>query len=165
VLLVTGRAVVDGRPWVRVRLPVRPNGSEGWVPTDVVRFNHTPLRIVIDQSERSLTLYRRGRRILRTTVAIGTPATPTPNGRFAVAERILTHTPGAFLGPVVMPLTGYSDTLNEYAGGNGRVAIHGTSLPDLLGTRASHGCIRVANRDIVRISRLVRPGAPVLIRT
>src|SRR5262249_52005454 len=130
-----------------------------------VRFNQTPLRIVIDQSERSLTLYRAARPILRTTVAIGTPATPTPNGRFAVAERILTHTPGAFLGPVVMPLTGYSDTLNEYAAGTGRVAIHVTSLPDLLGTRASHGCIRVANRDIVRISRLVRPGAPVLIRT
>jgi lipoprotein-anchoring transpeptidase ErfK/SrfK len=164
VLLVTGRAAVDGRTWVQVRLPVRPNGSQGWLPTDVLRFNRTSLRIVIDQSARTLTLYRAGHRVLRTTVAIGTPATPTPNGRFAVAERILTHTPGAFLGPVVMPLTGYSNTLNEYAGGNGRVAIHGTSLPELLGTRASHGCIRVANRDIVRLSRLVRPGAPVLIR-
>jgi lipoprotein-anchoring transpeptidase ErfK/SrfK len=64
----------------------------------------------------------------------------------------------------VLPLTGYSETLNEYAGGDGRVAIHGTSLPSLLGTRASHGCIRVRNADIVRISRLVRPGTPVQIR-
>jgi lipoprotein-anchoring transpeptidase ErfK/SrfK len=44
------------------------------------------------------------------------------------------------------------------------VAIHGTSLPELLGTRASHGCIRVQNRWIVRLSRMVRPGTPVQIR-
>jgi lipoprotein-anchoring transpeptidase ErfK/SrfK len=164
VLEVTEVRQVDGRGWARLRLPVRPNGTQGWVPADALRFRRTELRIVIDQSERTLSLLDRGRVTLRVPVAVGTPGTPTPNGRFAVAELIRTGQRGAFLGPIVFPLTGYSDTLNEYAGGNGRVAIHGTSLPELLGTRASHGCVRVGNRWIVKLSRLVRPGTPVLIR-
>jgi lipoprotein-anchoring transpeptidase ErfK/SrfK len=164
VLLVTGARLVQGVQWVQLRLPVRPNGSHGWVPATALRFNRTPLRIVIDQSERQLTLFRGLRPIHRARIAIGKAGTPTPNGRFAIAEMIRTNTPGAFLGPIVFPITGYSETLNEYAGGNGRVAIHGTSLPALIGKRASHGCIRLENSDIVLLSRRVRPGTPVLIR-
>jgi lipoprotein-anchoring transpeptidase ErfK/SrfK len=63
----------------------------------------------------------------------------------------------------VMPLTGFSQTLNEYAGGDGRVAIHGTSVPSLIGTAASHGCVRMRNADVRRLARLVRPGTPVAI--
>lgn len=164
VLLVKRTTVVDGRRWLDVLLPKRPNGLRGWIPADVVRLRTTRLRIVIDLSERRLRLLRGGRRIHAAPVAIGKAGTPTPVGRFAIAELVRTGVPGAFLGPVVFPLTGYSETLNEFAGGNGRVAIHGTSLPELIGTRASHGCIRLRNRDVVRLSRIVRPGTPVLIR-
>lgn len=163
-LHVTAVRRVKGVLWVRVLLPVRPNGTEGWARADAFRFVSTSLRILIDQSERRLTLFRRGRPIMRVPVAVGKVETPTPTGRFAVAEMIRTHTPGAFLGPVVFPLTGYSKVLNEYAGGNGRVAMHGTSLPWLIGTRASHGCIRIENRNVARLARLVRPGTPVTIR-
>ena len=98
-------------------------------------------------------------------MAVGALGTETPrNDHFAIAELIRTHTPGAFLGPIVMPITGYSEKLNEFAGGNGRVAIHGTSLPELIGTAVSHGCIRMHNGDIVRIARVVRPGTPLKIR-
>jgi hypothetical protein len=163
-LHVTAVRRVKGVLWVRVLLPVRPNGTEGWARADAFRFVSTSLRILIDQSERRLTLFRRGRPIMRVPVAVGKVETPTPTGRFAVAEMIRTRTPGAFLGPVVFPLTGYSKVLNEYAGGNGRVAMHGTSLPWLIGTRASHGCIRIENRNVARLARLVRPGTPVTIR-
>jgi lipoprotein-anchoring transpeptidase ErfK/SrfK len=163
-LMVTGRVLGDdGRPWIRVRLPVRPNGTQGWIPQDVVRVRRTALRLRVDLSDRRLTLYRDGRVYRRVRVAVGRPEYPSPVGRFAVAELIRTRTPGAFLGPVVLPLTGFSERLNEYAGGNGRVAIHGTSVPQFLGTRASHGCIRVHNSDIVAIARIVRPGTPVEI--
>jgi lipoprotein-anchoring transpeptidase ErfK/SrfK len=162
ILQVTGVARdAEGRRWVRVRLPVRPNGTQGWLPVDVMRLNTNRLRIRVDLSERRLTLFRSGVRVMRLTVAVGTRQNPTPTGRFAVAELIRTHSPGAFLGPVVFPITGFSETLNEYAGGNGRVALHGTSLPALLGTRASHGCVRIHNRDVVRLARVVRPGTPV----
>lgn len=162
VLQITDRAEdATGRVWVRVRIPIRPNGTQGWVPVDVLRLNTTRLRIRIDLSDRRLTLYRGNRRVMRVKVAVGTPENPTPQGRFAVAELIRTRTRGAFLGPVVFPLTAFSETLNEYAGGNGRVAMHGTNAPQLLGTRASHGCIRIRNSDVVRMARIVRPGTPV----
>lgn len=154
----------DGRLWVRVRLPVRPNGSQGWMPADALRMRTTPIRVTIDVGDRQLTLYRSGRAIMKIPVAVGAVGTPTPLGQFAVAEMIRTHHPGGFLGPVVFPLTGFSETLNEYAGGNGRVAMHGTSLPELIGTRASHGCIRINNRQVNLLARFVRPGVPVLIR-
>lgn len=86
------------------------------------------------------------------------------HGRFAVAEVIPTGDPKAFLGPMVLPLTAFSDTLNEFAGGNGRVAIHGTSKPELIGQAVSHGCIRMRNADVLRLTRLVRGGTPVNIR-
>ena len=99
-------------------------------------------------------------------MAVGKPGTETPrNDHFAIAELIRTHTPGAFLGPIVMPITGYSERLNEFAGGNGRVAIHGTSLPELIGTAVSNGCIRMYNRDIARVARIARPGTPLKIRS
>lgn len=161
--VIDRRPGADGRLWIKVLVPQRPNGSSGWVPASQVRLLTTPLRIRIDLGDRRLTLYRSGRVVKRIRVAVGAPGTPTPTGRFAVAEVIRTHHPGGFLGPVVFPLTGFSNVLNEYAGGNGRVAMHGTSLPELIGTRASHGCIRIRNADVAWMARHVRPGVPVTI--
>jgi lipoprotein-anchoring transpeptidase ErfK/SrfK len=165
-LLVTRSVVTEGRRWVEVLLPIRPNGTRGWVPAGALRLRTTPFRIVIDVGDRRLTIFRSNRPILRAPIAVGKPGNETPrNDDFAIAEMIRTRTPGAFLGPVVFPITGYSEKLNEFLGGDGRVAIHGTSLPELIGTAASHGCIRMYNRDNVRMSRLVRPGTPVKIRS
>lgn len=164
-LLVTRSVVRDGVRWVEVLLPIRPNGTRGWIRADVMALRTTAVRISIDISDRRLTLSRAGRRVLRAPIAVGAPGTPTPTGRwFAVAELIRTHQPGAFLGPIVLPLTGYSETLNEFAGGNGRVAIHGTSLPALIGSAVSHGCMRMRNADITRVAAAARPGTPVSIR-
>ncbi len=165
-LLITRTVAKEGRRWAEVLLPIRPNGRRGWVPFDVLRIHSTALRIVIDVSERRLTLFRSNKPILRAPIAVGKPGTETPrNDHFAIAELIRTRTPGAFLGPIVFPITGYSERLNEFAGGNGRVAIHGTSLPELIGTAASNGCIRMRNRDVVRVARVVRAGTPVKIRS
>ncbi len=165
VLLITRRTVVDGVPWVEVLLPMRPNGARGWIPQDVLVVSRTRVRVAIDLSERKLRVFKAGKRVMSASLAIGKPETPTPTGpHFAIAERIDTNTPGGFLGPIVLPLTGFSETLNEFAGGNGRVAIHGTSLPGLIGTQASHGCMRMRNADIVRLARLATPGTPVAIR-
>jgi lipoprotein-anchoring transpeptidase ErfK/SrfK len=163
ILLVLERRVVNDQEWVRLLLPRRPNGTSGWVVSDVLRFRENPMRIVIDQSERRTYVYRNGVLALLVRNAIGKAETPTPNGRFAIAEKVLTS-PSGFLGPVVLITTGFSETLNEYAGGNGRFAMHGTSLPELIGTRASHGCIRHSNESILRISHLVSPGTPITIR-
>lgn len=161
-LLVLETRLVGDVEWARLLLPRRPNGTSGWVQTDVLRFRLNPMRIIIDQSERRTYVQRNGRAVLTVRNAVGTVATPTPTGRFAVAEEI--PVPSGFLGPMVLATTGFSEVLNEYAGGNGRFALHGTSLPWLIGTRASHGCIRHRNADIRSIASLVSPGTPIIIR-
>ena len=161
-LLVLEQRLVGETEWVRVLLTRRPNGSSGWVRSDVLRLRLNPMRIIIDQSDRRTYVLKNGRKVLSVRNAVGTPSTPTPVGRFAVAEEI--RVPSGFLGPMVLVTSGYSEVLNEYAGGNGRFAMHGTSLPGLIGTRASHGCIRHRNADILRIAALVSPGTPIIIR-
>ena len=161
-LLVTRTTVVDGERWIEVLLPRRPNGIKGWIRADSTALSTTTARVVIDLSEHRLILYRANRVLLRAGIAIGKAGTPTPRGaKFAIAEVISTNNPRGFLGPIVMPLTGYSEALNEYAGGNGRVAVHGTSEPRLIGTAASHGCIRMSNANIRRMARVAKPGTPV----
>ena len=67
----------------RVRLPVRPNGSTGWVRAVDVRLTTVHSRIAIDLSQRRITLFRDGRPILVVSAAVGSSATPTPTGRFS----------------------------------------------------------------------------------
>lgn len=163
ILLVVSHKVVKGQEWTKLRLPIRPNGRTGWVPSDYLRFRKNNVRIVVDVSARTTYVYRNNRIVLRERNAVGAPKTPTPYGHYAIAEKVLAP-PKGFLGPVVMATTGYSRVLNEYAGGNGRFALHGTSVPSSIGKRSSHGCIRHTNAGIRRISRLVAPGTPLLIR-
>jgi hypothetical protein len=162
ILLVMDHRVIDGLAWTKLLLPKRPNGSTGWVRSDYLRFWKQTRRVVIDQSERMTYVFKDGKVIYRARNAVGTPSTPTPNGYFAVAEKAYLPSWGV-LGPVVMVTTGYSEVLNEYAGGNGRFALHGTSQPWLIGTRASHGCIRHRNTAILALNKIVPIGTPVRI--
>ncbi|MDH3226028.1 MAG: L,D-transpeptidase [Thermoleophilia bacterium] len=163
-MLVTGAKKTKGVQWVRLLLPERPNGKQGWVKGDSVRLVRRRTRVVINRNSHRLTLFRGRKRILATTVVLGRPGTPTPKGLHAIAENINTNAPSSFLGPRVLALTAHSETINFFRGGKGRVAIHGTNRPDLLGTRASLGCVRVNNTHILRLARLAPPGTPVLVR-
>jgi lipoprotein-anchoring transpeptidase ErfK/SrfK len=164
VLVVRRAKRFNGKLWLRVLLPIRPNGTEGWIPADIARLQKNRIRVIVRRDSRRLDVYRNGKRVAKFPVAVGKASTPTPNGRFAIAERINTRDPNGFLGPWVLPITGYSKVLNEYAGGNGRVAIHGTSEPQVIGTRASNGCVRMYNGDVRKLAKLVQAGAQVEIR-
>jgi len=108
--------VVAGVRWVKVLLPVRPNGSTAWVRAADMVFGPITLRVVIDVGDRKLYLYRNGRKIRSFPVAVGEPETPTPVGNFAVAEVIPAGDPKAFLGPIVMPLTAFPNVLQNTPG-------------------------------------------------
>lgn len=43
------------------------------------------------------------------------------------------------------------------------IGIHGTHLPESIGTRASEGCIRMRNADLLQLKPRVRLGTPVII--
>ena len=160
-LVLAARSTRADGVWYRVRLTSRPNDASGWIPAEAVRVQRTPYRIIVHLSTRRLELRRAGKVTGSWKVAVGTPANPTPTGSFALSEIVKQKDPGGFFGTYILTLTAHSLNLSEFDGGDGRVALHGTSQPQLLGQAVSHGCVRLANAVATRIARTVPAGAPV----
>jgi len=140
----------DGRCWVRVRLPTRPNNATGWLHAEHVLLRPTAWRITVSLAARTLTVLRAARLARRLSAIIGAPATPTPTGLFSITGAWRSP-PNAFLGSWILPLTAHSSAVREFDGGDGTIGIHGrggVSLLDPLGSARSHGCIRLANGAI-----------------
>ena len=153
----------DGRDWVRVRLPGRPNGHTGWIPEAHTRAKATSWRIAIRLSTRRVTVYRDGKVARRFRAVIGTSATPTPRGRFFIEEAVRLS-PVDLGGPYALATSARSSVLQEFAGGPGQIALHGTNgLSDPLGTAASHGCIRLSTAAITWMARRIGSGVPLRI--
>jgi lipoprotein-anchoring transpeptidase ErfK/SrfK len=166
VLLVLGSAMHDGQEWLRVLLPIRPDGTTGWIPRNYVDEMHTPYWVSVNTSARTVTVDRDGRQLQRFSAVVGKPSTPTPDGLAAIYEKDPQADPTAFLGPWALPLTILSNVLYSFGGGPGRVGIHGrdgASLLDPLGTAASHGCIRIDNDPVTWMAHHLPPGTPVMI--
>ncbi len=150
--------------WYRVQLPIRPNGSVGWVRAADVRLRRVTTRILVDLSDRQVTLFRDGGKVFETKAAIGGPSTPTPTGLYYVNQRLRASDPAGPFGPGAVGISAFSPTLRTWAQG-GPIAIHGTNAPFKLGLAVSHGCLRIANRDLLRMFDLAGEGTPVLIRS
>ncbi len=150
--------------WVRVLVPVRPNGTDGWIRKGHVELATNPYRLEVDLGELQLRLFRRDHQVFDHSVAIGTASTPTPTGLFFTTILAKPSSPDSPYGKFALGLSGYSEVLTTFAGGEGQIAIHGTNQPSLIGTPASHGCVRVDNRTISRLARLLPLGTPVRIR-
>jgi lipoprotein-anchoring transpeptidase ErfK/SrfK len=146
-----------------VQVPKRPNGVTGWVPAGAVDVDKVTTRIVVDLSDRRVTLFKNGRKVLGSTAAIGSPVTPTPTGRFYVNQRLIpTDKTGPF-GPGAVGISAFSEVLTGWTQG-GPIAIHGTNAPWSIGKAVSNGCIRLPNRVLKRVFRQALNGTPVLIR-
>jgi lipoprotein-anchoring transpeptidase ErfK/SrfK len=158
-------AVVDRScraTWYRVQLPLRPNGTVGWVPAAQVSLAPVRTRIVVDVSARRLTLYRSGRPILTSSVAVGASSTPTPIGRYYVNQRLIPTDPHGPYGPAAVGVSAFSNVLTGWAQG-GPIGIHGTNEPWSIGHTDSNGCIRLPNRIVRRLFKQVLMGTPVII--
>jgi lipoprotein-anchoring transpeptidase ErfK/SrfK len=152
------------KKWVSLYMPTRPDGRAGCVHRRAVRLLRNPYRIVIRLRAHRLDLWRSKRRVLRTRIVAGAPATPTPRGLFYVTQLLKPPDPNGAYGPFSFGLSAHSRVLKRFAGGNGQVGIHGTNQPGLIGTSVSHGCIRVNNHAIRRLARVLPLGTPVWIR-
>ncbi len=156
---------VDGAcvaQWYRVQLPLKPNGIVGWVRASDVELAPVTTRLEVDLSERRVTLFDRGRRVLSATAAIGSPQTPTPTGSFYVNQRLVPEDTSGPFGPGAIGISAFSDVLTGWTQG-GPIAIHGTNRPDLLGQAVSNGCIRVRNDLLRRLFDRTRAGTPVTV--
>ncbi|MCK9248233.1 MAG: L,D-transpeptidase [Solirubrobacteraceae bacterium] len=166
VLMVLESVVRGGERWLRVRLPIRPHGSQGWIPADAVVLGRTDYWVDVHRRARRVTVRHRGRVVRRFRAVVGARGTPTPRGLAAVYERNRQPDRRGFLGPWAVALTATSQVLQEFDGGPGRIGIHGRggdSLRDPLGSARSHGCVRVSNADVSWFVRKVPAGAPVRI--
>jgi lipoprotein-anchoring transpeptidase ErfK/SrfK len=149
--------------WYRVQLPLKPNGVTGFVRAARVQVGTVRARIVVDISARRLILYRSGRRVLSTPVAVGSSATPTPTGSYYVNQRLIPADASGPYGPAALGISAFSNVLTGWTQG-GPVAVHGTNEPWSIGRAVSNGCIRVRNPALRRIFAAAPAGTPVLIR-
>jgi hypothetical protein len=150
--------------WLGVLAPELRNNRVGWIDgrQDVELFR-TPWSIVTDISRRTVTVRHEDRVVLRTLVAVGRPAAPTPRGRFAVTDKLTTGSDSGPYGCCVLALTGHQPLIPQGWGGGDRIAIHATPSPETIGHAASTGCLRTTNAVMRRLVRRVPLGTRVYV--
>lgn len=153
---------IDG--WVEVSLPVRPNGTTGWVRAGTLDLRVLDHAIFVDLSDRMLRVEIANEVVLETEVAVGSPQNPTPTGNYFVTDIVELTDPTGPWGPFALGLSAFSDTISEFNGGDGIIGIHGTNRPASIGQPVSLGCVRVPNEVAARLAELVELGTPVEIQ-
>lgn len=143
-------------------------GSAVVQPEDMAAMGEAEaVRIVLRLSDRRVFLYK-GETIANSyPVAVGTAATPTPQGAFEVSKLVIEpvwqspwtgemHPPGpdSALG---LRWIGF------FADESGAFGFHGTPTLDSIGKAASNGCVRMRNEDIVALFDQVKIGTPVVV--
>ncbi len=167
---VTGQLVLlaleVGEAWTKVQLPVRPNGSTGWVRSSDVSLSGHNFSIDIDLTGHEIVIINGDVEVSRSPVGVGRTDRPTPGGAYFITELLQPPEPDGIYGPYAYGLSGYSDVLMDFRGGEGVIGIHGTNEPALVGTDVSSGCIRLPTTEIIRLVEKVRIplGIPVTIR-
>ena len=157
-LMITDRTD-DGR-WLKVQIPVRPNGTEAWIRADDAVVSSHRFRALVDLTARAVTVWDGPDVVVETTAVVGKPATPTPLGSFFVND-FVEKWEGSAYGPHILSLSGFSEALETFGGGIPVIAIHGTNRPDLMGGAHSNGCIRIPNDVVALLADTVPVGTPV----
>jgi lipoprotein-anchoring transpeptidase ErfK/SrfK len=149
--------------WLHAELPVRPNGSTGWIKASDVSLTHHDYRIVVSLGQHQIWVYQGSTLLDNEPIGVGTGATPTPGGAYFTADFVQITQAGSPYGPYAYGLSGFSDVLTSFGGGPGQLAIHGTNDPSGLGQDVSHGCIRMSNAGITKLAGILPIGVPVTV--
>jgi lipoprotein-anchoring transpeptidase ErfK/SrfK len=149
--------------WLNVYLPVRPNGSTGWVRAADVTVVSNGYSIDIALAEHRLVVRNGEDAVLDEPIGVGTAQTPTPGGVYFIKELLQPPDANGPYGPYAYGLSGFSNVLDEFRGGDGVIGIHGTNEPEAIGTDVSHGCIRMRNEAILELVPVLPLGTPVHI--
>jgi lipoprotein-anchoring transpeptidase ErfK/SrfK len=127
-----------------------------------------PARLEISLSRRRVSLYHQNKLIKSYPVAVGRQGWETPTGNFQVVQMIQNP-------KWIHPFTGESvpggdpeNPLGQYwigfwTNGKSWIGLHGTPNPETVGTAASHGCVRMYNKDVEELFRQVSVGTPVKV--
>jgi lipoprotein-anchoring transpeptidase ErfK/SrfK len=147
--------------WVEVLLPVRPNGSVGWVHATDVTLAQNPYHVVVSLGAHTITVTNARAVVYTGPVAVGAADTPTPTGNYYLYVLLQSPDPGGPYGPYAYGLSSHSDALATFAGGDAEIGIHGNDDASALGQSVSHGCVRMDNAGITELAKQLPLGTPV----
>lgn len=151
--------------WLKVWLPKRPNGTQGWVKASDVTLDSTDYKLVVDVPGYTITLYDGDEVVEQFPVGTAQETYPTPPGTYFITDLLQPPDPDTVYGTYAYGLSGYSEVLTSFNGGDGQLGVHGTNKPESIGKQDSHGCVRLHNEDIEVLVPLLKLGTPVEIRT
>ena len=151
--------------WLHVDLPVKPNGSTGYIRRADVTLTRNTFAVDVLTRDHRLVVRNDDKVVFDVPIALGKAATPTPGGRFYITALLRSPNPSGDYGPYIYALSGFSPTLASFNGQDAVIGIHGTDEPATIGRDVSHGCIRLRNDDIAQlVDRIGLPlGTPVAI--
>lgn len=151
--------------WYEVHLPVRPNGTMGWVRASDVDITTTNYWLEVSLTDYTLTGFLGTEQVFETTIAIGRSDRPTPGGVYYLRELLEVPDPEGIYGPYAYGLSGFQPVLDSFNGGDAVIGMHGTNEPERLGTDVSSGCIRMSNDAITELATQVGLplGTPVFV--
>ena len=160
--------VVEERgDWLKVLLPIRPNGSDGWIRRNVVDVETHDYRMLVELGAHRITVWQGDEVVLQEPVGVGASGrTPTTQGLFYTTElfEVAPNQRSAY-GPFAFALSGFSEVHYTFGeGGTGVLGIHGTNDPSGLGRDVSNGCIRMSNSGISKLADMLPLGTPVEIK-
>ncbi|CAM8647628.1 YkuD_like domain containing protein [Acidimicrobiia bacterium] len=147
--------------WLKVLIPARPNQTEGWIKASDVTLETVSYRMVLNLSKFQLIVYKGSEVFIETDVVIGKDSTRTPVGRFYMTEKIKQSNDTGIYGSWVLATNGYSESLDTFNDGLPVIAFHGTNQPELVGTKASNGCVRMTNEVVSKLADALPAGTPI----
>ena len=153
--------VTEGQPgddWVKVQLPIRPNGQEAWVPTTDYDISSVFHRAEVNLTTQRVVVWEDGAVVAETDAVVGGANTPTPFGSFYVASAV-----DDYFGEPALVLSSFSEARDTFDGGLPVIAIHRTFNEGQESDHnvGSNGCIRVPVETIRFLAQTVPLGTPV----
>jgi lipoprotein-anchoring transpeptidase ErfK/SrfK len=119
--------------------------------------------VLVSIPDRRLAVIEDGKVLVYFPVAVGAAVSPSPTGEFEIVNRV--SNPAYYHAGVVMEASEKNPVGTRWIGLNLKgYGIHGTNAPGSIGRAASHGCIRLRNRDVELLYAMLRVGDAVSIR-
>jgi len=139
---------------------ISPLAAQTTASADLIRRKRT---VLVSLPDRKLAVMEDGVALAYFSVAIGAEVSPSPEGSFEIVSKVTN--PGYYHAGVVMGPGKDNPVGTRWLGFNRKgYGIHGTNAPRSIGRAASHGCIRLRNRDVERLYTMLRVGDVVEIR-
>ena len=156
----------EGDEWAEVELPVRPNGTRGWIRTDGFAWSTVDHHILVDLSERRLAFFDGDELTTHTRVIVGRPQTPTPTEHGFIIGKLPNHDQqfaSVVFDAWILPVSFFSEAFNSFDGALPRVSLHGTHIPERVGEALTNFEVRMPNGIVEIIARAAPIGTTVRI--